>query len=139
MLRRALIVLITWTAVASSAQPARADLASTLYDDVRDVIEELIQAEIADGVVATIERESPGVAFYFHDTLERLKSPYWGSLPKVLKQDVDVVVADFIYFHLSAEGEVTDLAGSARRFFHCAVKDKGESKDPACVRMRGAI
>jgi hypothetical protein len=138
-MRRAVFVLITWMALASAAQPARADLASSLYDDVRDVIEELIQAEIADGVVATMRRDAPVVAFYFDDTLERLSSPYWGSLPRVLKQDVDVVVADFVYFHLSAEGEVTDLAGSATRFFHCVVKGKAPADDAACKRMQDAI
>ncbi len=140
-LSRRVLALFTWFALfalqADTARPARADLASSLYDDVRDVIEELIQAEIADGVVATIERDAPVVAFYFHDTLERLASPYWGSLPRVLKSDVNVAVADFVYFHLTDEVDVTDLAGSAQRFFHCATR--GETKDPACQRLRAAI
>lgn len=54
-------------------RPAHADLASSLYGDVRDVIEELIQTEVTTSVVRTVSTRSPALAFYMHGTLERIR------------------------------------------------------------------
>src|SRR5262249_523511 len=107
-------------AVLSVSTPARADLASSLYDDVRDVVEELIQTEVTTSVVTTIETRSPALAFYMHGTLERLGSPYWGSLSRVMKDDLTIVVSDFVYWHVSTGGGDGDIIESAKRFFGCA-------------------
>ena len=127
--------LVTVVLVCSLSRPARADLASTLYGDVRDVIEDLIQTEVTTSVVATIERRSPALAFYMTGTLQRLASPYWGSLGRVLKDDLTVAVADFVYWHVSTGGGDGDIVASARRFFACA-KSKPE---PHCTRLLDAI
>jgi hypothetical protein len=116
-------------------RPARADLAGSVYDDIRDVVEELIQTEVTTSVVATIEHRSPALAFYMHGTLERLASPYWGSLGRALKDDLTVAVADFVYWHLSSGAPDGDVVASARRFFGC-VKT---AADPACLRLVHAI
>lgn len=129
--------IVTLLAVCSLARPARADLASSLYGDVRDVIEELIQTEVTGSVVRTIERRSPALAFYMHGTLERLASPYWGSLGRVLKDDLTVAVADFVYWHVSTGGGDGDLVASARRFFACA--KQGVPDGAACKRLLDAI
>lgn len=83
--------------VCALVRPARADLAGAIYGDVRDVVEELIQTEVTASVVATVKQRSPALAFYMRGTLERLASPYWGSLGRVLKDDLTVVVSDFVY------------------------------------------
>src|SRR5512142_3262794 len=101
-MRRIVPVVIVLVLVA--ARPAHADLGSSLYDDVRDVVEELIQTEVTTSVVRTIEDRSPALAFYMRGTLERLGSPYWGSLGRALKDDLTVVVSDFVYWHLSTGG-----------------------------------
>jgi hypothetical protein len=116
-------------------RPAHADIAGEVYGDVRDVIEELIRSEVTTSVVTAIETRSPALAFYMHGTLERLGSPYWGSLGRVLKQDLTVTVADFVYWHLSSGGG-GDVVASAQRFFHC-VQDPG--KDVACQRLVSSI
>ncbi len=121
--------------VLSLARPAHADLASAFYDDVRDVVEELIQTEVTTSVVTQIEKRSPALAFYMHGTLERLGSPYWGSLSRVLRDDLTVVVSDFVYWHLSTGGGDGDIIGSAKRFFGCA---RG-GKDEGCTRLLAAI
>jgi len=108
---------------------ARADLSSQLYGDVRDVIEELIQTEVTTSVVTTVKTKSPALEFYMHGTLERLGSPYWGSLGRVLKDDVTVVTADFVYWHVSTGGGSGDIVASAKTFFNCARKNQGA--DPA--------
>src|SRR5262249_39190352 len=128
--------IVVAIALGASARPARADLASSFYDDVRDVVEELIQTEVTTSVVTTIEKRSPALAFYMHGTLERLGSPYWGSLSRVLKDDLTVVVADFVYWHLSTGGGDGDIVGSARAFFACAAKD--DTSD-GCKRLISAI
>jgi hypothetical protein len=132
-----------------SARPARADLASSFYDDVRDVVEELIQTEVTTSVVGTIEHKSPALAFYMHGTLERLGSPYWGSLSRVLKDDLTIVVSDFVYWHVSTGGGDGDIIASAKRFFACVMHqtpnmERGELTSPrgsedSCGRLVAAI
>jgi hypothetical protein len=129
------LTIVVAIALGALTRPARADLASAFYDDVRDVVEELIQTEVTTSVVTAIEKRSPALAFYMHGTLERLGSPYWGSLSRVLKDDLTVVVADFVYWHLSTGGGDGDIVGSAREFFACAGKDAS----PGCKRLIAAI
>ena len=135
-MRRVLPVLVL-LALAVPARPARADLASAFYDDVHDVVEELIQTEITTSVVTQIQTRSPALAFYLHGTLERLGSPYWGSLGRALKDDLTVVVADFVYWHLSTGGGDGDVVGSARAFFQC-VAQVGPTSD-GCKRLNAAV
>lgn len=132
MIRISIVVAI----VLALPRPAHADLASSFYDDVRDVVEELIQTEVTTSVVTNIEAKSPALAFYMHGTLERLASPYWGSLSRVLKDDLTVVVSDFVYWHLSTGGGDGDIIHSARQFFACA---KVASSDDGCKRLLAAI
>ena len=99
-MRRLLIVLT----LLLCTRTVRADIASSVYGDVRDVIEELIQTEVTTSVVRTVKERSPALGFYMRGTLERLGSPYWGSLGRVLKEDITVVVADFVYWHVSVGG-----------------------------------
>lgn len=114
---------------------AHADLSSQLYGDVRDVIEELIQTEVTTSVVTTVKARSPALEFYMHGTLERLGSPYWGSLGRVLKDDITVAVADFVYWHVVTGGGNGDIVESAKKFFACAKA----SSDPSCARLLAAI
>src|SRR5687768_8124228 len=111
---------IALVVVCCLARPAQADLADSLYGDVRDVIEDLIQTEVTTSVVRTIGHGSPALACYMHGTLERLGSPYWGSLARVLKDDLTVTIADFVYWHLSTGGGDGDIVASAKHFFRCA-------------------
>ncbi len=135
-MRRLLIVL----ALLAYARPAHADLASSLYGDVRDVIEELIQTEVTTSVVATVKTRSPALGFYMRGTLERLGSPYWGSLGRVLKEDLTVVIADFVYWHVSTSQPDGDIVKSARAFFACArPTKKGEHLAEGCERLLAAI
>lgn len=129
--------LITLGILCSFARPARADLASSIYGDVRDVVEELIQSEVTTSVVRTVEARSPALAFYMHGTLERLASPYWGSLGRVLKDDLTVAVADFVYWHMSTGGGDGDMVASAKRFFRCATVTA--DVNDACKRLVVAI
>lgn len=126
--------------VCALVRPARADLAGAIYGDVRDVVEELIQTEVTASVVATVKQRSPALAFYMRGTLERLASPYWGSLGRVLKDDLTVVVSDFVYWHLSTGGGDGDVIASARRFFGCvtARADAPPAND-ACARLVSAV
>ncbi|MDX2090447.1 MAG: hypothetical protein SFX73_21495 [Kofleriaceae bacterium] len=132
------LVSLVLVCVLSAPRLARADLASSLYGDVRDVIEELIQTEVTTSVVHTIEARSPALAFYMRGTLERLASPYWGSLGRVLKDDLTVAVSDFVYWHLSVGGGDGDIVASAKRFFRCA-KDPAGKGDESCKRLLDAI
>ena len=125
--------IVTLVVLCSLSRPARADLASSLYGDVRDVIEELIQTEVTGSVVRTVENRSPALAFYMHGTLERLASPYWGSLGRVLKDDLTVAIADFVYWHVSTGGGDGDIVASAKRFFACA--KTGVADGEACKRL----
>lgn len=135
-MRRILVVLV----LLCSLRPARADLASNLYGDVRDVIEELIQTEVTTSVVATVKVRSPALGFYMRGTLERLGSPYWGSLGRVLKEDLTVVIADFVYWHVSSSQADGDIVKSAKAFFACARPvRKGEAVGEACGRLLAAI
>ena len=130
--------LISLVIVCSVSRPARADLASSLYGDVRDVIEELIQTEVTTSVVRTVSQRSPALAFYMHGTLERLGSPYWGSLGRVLKDDLTVAISDFVYWHLSTGVGTGDMVASAKTFFGCSNKSKAAPSE-ACARLLEAI
>ncbi|MBV8762474.1 MAG: hypothetical protein JO257_34640 [Deltaproteobacteria bacterium] len=132
-MRLAVVIAI---ALAVSARPAHADLTSAVYDDVRDVVEDLIQSEVTTSVVVTIQTRSPGLAFYLRGTLERLGSPYWGSLGKALEHDLDVVVADFVYWHLSSDAATADIVTSAKKFFACVAHPDGS---PGCTRLADAV
>jgi hypothetical protein len=70
-----------------------------------------------------------------HGTLERLGSPYWGSLSRVLKDDLTIVVSDFVYWHLSTGGGDGDILTSAKHFFGCTAM----SADEGCRRLDAAI
>jgi hypothetical protein len=86
-------------------------------------------------------RAMRALAFYMHGTLERLASPYWGSLGRVLKDDLTVAIADFVYWHVSTGGGDGDIVASAKRFFLCAknrAAADGISAD-ACKRLLDAI
>ena len=130
--------LISFVVVCSLARPAKADLASSLYGDVRDVIEELIQTEVTTSVVRTVGERSPALAFYMHGTLERLGSPYWGSLGRVLKDDLTIAVSDFVYWHISTGGGDGDIVASAKQFFGCA-KSSGDVGSEQCKRLLEAV
>lgn len=138
-MRRISVACAVATALAVPSRAAHADLASTFYDDVRDVVEELIKTEVTTSVVATIEARSPALAFYLHGTLERLASPYWGSLARVLKDDLTVVVADFVYWHLSTGGGSGDVVASARQFFGCVAEAGDARASDGCKRLIGAV
>jgi hypothetical protein len=71
-----------------------------------------------------------------HGTLERLGSPYWGRLSRVMKDDLTIVIADFVYWHISTGGGDGDIIGSAKRFFGCATHD--DSSD-GCKRLIAAV
>ncbi|HTL38508.1 MAG TPA: hypothetical protein VL326_35505 [Kofleriaceae bacterium] len=130
-------ILVVIAFLVAARGTAHADLSSQLYGDVRDVIEELIQTEVTTSVVTTVKVRSPALEFYMHGTLERLGSPYWGSLGRVLKDDITVATADFVYWHVSTGGGSGDIVESAKSFFNCARKNKGG--DPACQRLLDAI
>lgn len=132
-MRRLLVLL----ALLVTTRPARADLASNIYGDVRDVIEELIQTEVTTSVVTTVKDRSPALGFYMRGTLERLGSPYWGSLGRVLKSDLTVAIADFVYWHVTAEQPDGDVVASAKRFFGCA--RRGAATSESCTRLLDAI
>ncbi|HEV7559640.1 MAG TPA: hypothetical protein VGO00_29390, partial [Kofleriaceae bacterium] len=132
---RRLTLVVTLGLVTAMARPARADLASSFYDDVRDVVEELIQTEVTTSVVTTVQTKSPALGFYMHGTLERLGSPYWGSLSRVLKDDLTIVVSDFVYWHLSTGGGDGDILTSAKHFFGCTAT----ATDDGCRRLDAAI
>ena len=133
------VLVVALVAVSVDARAAGGDLAGAFYDDVRDVIEELIQTEVTTSVVAVIERKSPALAFYMHGTLERLGSPYWGSLSRVLKDDLTIAVADFVYWHLSTGGGDGDIVASAKRFFGCAADLGNANADDGCRRLIAAV
>ena len=137
MRRSALVLALTALASVARPAPARADLGSSIYDDVRDVVEELIRSEISTSVVAGIRARSPAVAFYFDQTLERLASPYWGSLPRVFREDLTVATGDVVYFHLTSDGDPTDLDRSLERFFRCVAFTDTPGAD--CDRLRGSL
>jgi len=132
--RMSLVVLVI--ALALVPRPAHADVTGQLYDDVRDVVEELIQTEVTTSVVSVVEKKSPALAFYMHGTLERLGSPYWGSLSRVLKDDLTIAVADFVYWHLSTGGGDGDIVASAKRFFGCVSDARA---DDGCRRLIAAV
>jgi hypothetical protein len=130
--------LLAFAILCGFAPPARADLAGSIYGDVQNVIEELIQSEVTQSVTRTVGASSPALGFYMHGTLERLGSPYWGSLGRVLKDDLTVMIADFVYWHMVTGGGDGDVVGSAKKFFSCA--KPGESWNPQhCKRLIDAI
>ena len=126
-------------AILCASATAHADLGSRVYGDVRDVVEELIQTEVTTSVVATIERRSPALAFYLHGTLERLGSPYWGSLGRALKDDLKVAVSGFVYWHLATGGGDGDVVGSAKPFFGCVAALRDANADVSCKRLLAAV
>lgn len=136
-MKRAVVLLCL--VIGASTARAAPDLAGAFYDDVRDVIEDLIQTEVTTSVVSIIEQKSPALGFYLHGTLERLGSPYWGSLSRVLRDDLTIAVSDFVYWHLSTGGGDGDIVASAKRFFAC-VGDLGDAKaDDGCKRLIAAV
>jgi len=135
MMRGAIACFVV-VAVAGVARPntARADLAGSLYEDVRDVVEELIESEITTSVKTTIEVRAPVVAAYFHGTLERLASPSWAGLATSMRQDLDTVVGDFVYWHLATGKIEGDIVASAHQFFGCAV-----GNGPGCEAIHAVV
>jgi hypothetical protein len=136
-IRRVAVVIVLFAAVlVARPRPARADLASAVYDDVRDVVQELIESEISTSVVATIETRAPVVAAYFHGTLDRLATASWGGLSTSLREDLTVTVADFVYWHLSQGSDDDDLVASAKAFFATAKVSPGRNLlDAECRRV----
>ncbi|MCX5742348.1 MAG: hypothetical protein NT062_07615 [Proteobacteria bacterium] len=132
------LAIITILLCLGITRPARADLASSLYGDIHDVVQELIETEVTTSVVAKLKARSPALGFYMHGTLERLASPYWGSLGRTLKADLTVMIADFVYWHMSVGGGDGDIVKSAQRFFNCSNGGPDQLK-PACQRLLAAV
>src|SRR5687767_13137172 len=135
MRARRIAGVVLWVVVAVTAaapeRVARADAATAVYGDVKDVIEELIRSEIAQNVVAAVRARSPGIAVYFDDTLDRLASPYWGNLVTALQKDLIELVGDFVY--------VSVLEGSAEGALPTFLECVGGGKGPACTAMRETL
>lgn len=71
------------------AHPARADaLASDVYADVKDVIAELIEREVAESVTADLSCYSPsGFLKYFPNTLQSLYERNFGAIKDQLRRE----------------------------------------------------
>ncbi len=136
-MRRSIAVVVALVVlVPARPRPARADLGGAIYEDVRDVIEELIEAEVSKSVVASIEARSPVIAAYFHRTLERLASPYWGSLAAAMREDVNAVIGDFVYWMAATDGAGDDVIAAAKTFFATAAVEPGHTLlDAECRRV----
>lgn len=131
--------IITVLVCLGLARPARADLASSIYGDVQDVVQELIEKEVTTSVVGKLKAKSPALGFYLHGTLERLASPYWGSLGRTLKADLTVLISDFVYWHIAVKGGPDgDIVKSAARFFDCAVGTAEKPKEN-CSKLLDAV
>ncbi|HSD86816.1 MAG TPA: hypothetical protein VLB44_04850, partial [Kofleriaceae bacterium] len=139
-MRRLAVVCIL--VMAGFTRTARADLASSIYGDVQDVVQELIETEVTTSVVAKLKDKSPALGFYMHGTLERMASPYWGSLGRTLKSEITVLIADFVYWHMTNtsgpnHAPERDIAKSATAFFQCAIGKT--TNTPECKRLLDAV
>lgn len=114
---------------------AQSGAAGGVYGEVKDVIEELIKSEITRNVVARVRERSPALGFYFHRTLDRLESSYWGNLSSKLEGDLIVLVGDYVYWSVGLASERRDEAGTRKiaHFFACF--DPGTDNE-ACEPIR---
>lgn len=72
------------------------------YDDVKDVIEDLIRGEVGKNVAATIRKERAIGTRYFKPTLARLESSYWGTLNSTLRSDLIEFAVDYVYWQFAS-------------------------------------
>ncbi len=114
---------------------AQSGVSGEVYGEVRDVIEELIKTEITTNVVARVRERSPALGFYFHRTLERLESSYWGNLSSKLDADLVVLVGDYVYWSVGLASENRDQ-GDTRKIDHFFACFDPANEDETCAPIR---
>lgn len=95
------------------APRARADTGDQLYSEVRDLIDEVIRAEVAKHITDGIRREHPALCFYMRGALQRMQSSYWGAVPGQLREGIGTMAADFAYWYLTRSDDAMAKAEPA--------------------------
>lgn len=79
------------------ARPARADLADKAYDDIKQLVEELITAEVAESVVPNVVCRAPALLDHYPRSLQRIFDRQFGSLRASLQDETAVLVAYYVF------------------------------------------
>jgi hypothetical protein len=95
--------------------PARADVATDVYDDVKNVLVQLVQLHASESAADFVEHASAGLGFYLHDSLDDVRRGQWGGLQEALREDVADLGADYVLWELRNEEKLLDLATSGER------------------------
>lgn len=117
MSARASVVGLAALAVGLTAPRAAAAVESDdLYAEIRDVVEDVIRAEVTTKIVVELERRHPTFCHYFHGAFSRMQSSYWGGVPGQLREGVTAMVGDFLYWRL-ATPRGADAGNGPEAFF----------------------
>lgn len=103
-------------AVLAWSSPAAALDTDDLYAEIRDVVEDVIKAEVTGSIARAIEADHPSLCFYFHGALDRMQSSYWGGVPGQLREGVTVMLGDFLYWQLTRDGAGEGVAAAYEAF-----------------------
>ena len=94
---RRLCMMALTLAIAFGASDSHADATSEAYDDVKEIITELITQDFADSTTAWLACNSGNLPNYYIRSLQRLRDRQWGALRATLHDDTVTLITDFVY------------------------------------------
>lgn len=136
-------VLLAAVAAASIVLPkdSRADAlrSSSIYDDLRGLLEDVIKADVSANLAKKIELEHPSLCFYFRGALTRMQTNDWGGVPGQLREGVFQATADYVLFSAGALSSDTIYSGFAdfliQRDNELKIRERGK-RDGYCTTKR---
>src|SRR5262245_17347541 len=100
--RWALRVSLVWLCLAFLAltKPSTADTVDAVYNDIRDVMSELIKQRASEDAAAFVRRSSSGLGFYLNRSLNNVQRGQWGALHDSLRDDFADLASDYVLWEL---------------------------------------
>lgn len=110
---------------------ADAQVPSAVYDDVKTVIEDLIEKDVAQTVVPNISCQAPVTLRYFPNTLQRVYDRQFGQLQSAIQTDSAELAGSLVYYALTTNN--ADPASLIESFFDAAVGGTCVAGDGTCL------
>jgi hypothetical protein len=85
-----------------TASGARAQVPNQVYDDVKSVIQDLIEKDVAQNVVPNLSCQAPITIVYFPTTLQRVFDLQFGGVRAAIQGDAADLAGSLVYYALTA-------------------------------------
>lgn len=102
--------------VAAMPSDARADATADAYADVRSIIEDVITVDVAKGLADQLQARNPVLRAYLSGFIEKLRTRQWATLRDGLRDDLDEIAGDYVFFAIDHCADALDAQACTREF-----------------------